>query len=58
MGRKSIPAHKKSKSVGVSLPPHQIIFIKNHDDFDISKFVQIHLEGHIQTCLELERRDM
>ena len=47
MGRKTINESKKHKPISVSLPPHQIAFLKQNIDFDFSKFVQLHLTEHI-----------
>ena len=56
MGRNKIADDKKNKSVGVSLPVRQLKFIKEHKDFDFSKFVQLELEIYIQMIMEYERR--
>lgn len=45
MGRKKI--ENKNQVVSISLPYHQQAFIKSIKTFDLSKFVQIHLQSFI-----------
>ena len=37
----------KNKTVSISLPQYQIKFVNNNSDFNLSKFVQIHLMDYI-----------
>lgn len=53
MSRKKIL--NKKQTVSISITPQQKQFILNHPKFDLSKFVQIHLEDHIQLTYEVER---
>lgn len=52
MGR--LKVQYKNEPVSISLPVEQIAFIQNHSTFNLSKFVQIHLQDHINTVEELE----
>ncbi len=52
MGRIKIINKNKIKSV--SLPIHQIKFIENNKSFDLSKFLQIHLQTFIELSNELK----
>ncbi len=48
MGRKKIK--NKNQVVSISLPYHQCAFIKSVRMFDLSKFVQLHLQSFIDLC--------
>jgi len=52
MGRKKVKY--KHIPVSISLPPYQVEFIASRPRFNLSKFVQIHLEDYINRVLELE----
>ena len=52
MGRKKVII--KNEPISISLPKHQRDFIKNHNTFNLSKFVQIHLEDYLNLTLEVE----
>ncbi|MCK5625145.1 hypothetical protein KAI04_04865 [Candidatus Pacearchaeota archaeon] len=45
MGRKKI--ENKNQVISISLPYYQCLFIKSNKVFDLSKFVQIHLQSFI-----------
>ena len=47
MGRTQIDDSKKHKPISISIPPHQLMFIKQNMRFDFSKFVQLHLQEYI-----------
>jgi hypothetical protein len=44
-----------NKNVSISLPLHQLNFIKSHSTFNLSKFVQIHLSDYISKTIEVEQ---
>lgn len=52
MGRKKIK--NKHGIVSVSLPQHQLLFIKEHNVFDLSKFVQLFLDDYINNIIAWE----
>ena len=52
MGRKSIKY--KNKIVSISLLPAQYMFLKSHSLFNLSKYVQIHLQHLIEMFEEFE----
>lgn len=52
MGRNKI-LHKNI-NISISLLEDQIDFINSHKDFNISKFVQIHLRDHMTEVFNLE----
>ena len=54
MGRKKIPTSKKNKIISISVLPSQALFISNHRDFDLSKYVQISLQNIIDIYEEFE----
>jgi len=45
MGRKKVD--NKNKNVSISLTIHQAEYVKKNKDFDLSKFVQLCLQNHI-----------
>lgn len=52
MGRPTI--QNKNKNISISLLPNQIMFLNTHKNFNLSKFVQIHLEQMMNVYEEIE----
>lgn len=46
MGRKK--KENKNINISVSLTPFQVEFLKQHEEFNFSKFIQLHLQAHIE----------
>lgn len=44
----------KNETISISLPADQILFVQSHYNFNLSKFVQIYLQEHINAVEELE----
>lgn len=53
MGRKKV--ENKNENISISLKIHQIEYVKKHkQEFDLSKFVQLCLQNHIDLADELK----
>lgn len=52
MGRKKVEC--KARNISICLPYHQIRFIENHEKFNLSEFVRIHLQDYLDLTLDLE----
>lgn len=55
MGRKKIDNSKKNISVSISLLPRQVLFLKEHEKFNFSKYVQLLLDEYINLVHDVER---
>ncbi len=53
MPRKKIEDENKNKIISISLTPQQYDFVIQNKKFNVSKFVQIHLNEHINLHYEL-----
>lgn len=52
MGRKKVK--NKHEVISISLPLHQLLFIKEHEKFNLSKFVQLFLDDYINNTIAWE----
>ena len=56
MGRKKI--QNKNVIMSISLLPQQAEFIKNRDTFELSKFVQLHLQKYIDSIFNFVEKEV
>ena len=53
MPRKKIEIENKNKSMSISLTPQQYEFVIKNKNFNLSRYVQIYLQDHINLHYEI-----